>query len=251
MKKSICIIAAAALLAACHGKKTAGSEFGPGEYLHEEGKYVDLGTINEIDGKVEFTIIYKNETPDTLFPVKAGASCGCTVPSPDLSPIAPGAYGRVPVVYNPAYKKGPIQEQVTIQFRDKSFLPMFFKAEVVPYLHPIEEDRPYHFGENYYTSHRVLSFGRKAPGQTGDLFFRYGNGSEKEVSLRFELEGEHTDAVRMRREVLMGPNFRDTIHVKFTMPQGMTSRDTIRIRIQPYIDDVPTEGSYNLIATGK
>lgn len=251
MKRIIYILAAAALLAACHGKKTAGSEFGPGEYLYEEGKYVDLGPINEIEGKVSFTILYKNETADTLFPMRATASCGCAVPSPDLSPIAPGDYGRVPVEYNPAYKKGEVQEQVTIQFRDKSFLPMYFKAEVVPFVHPIEEDRPYHFGENFYTSHRVLHFGRKSAGQTGDIFFRYGNGGDREVVLRLEVQGEHKDAIRLHEEMLMGPDFRDTMHVKFTMPAGIAPKDSVRLRIQPYIDGVPTESSFAVVAIGK
>ena len=241
MKKSICIIAAAALLAACHGNKTAGSEFGPGEYLWEPGKTVDLGTINEIDGKIEFTLIYKNETGDTLVPKMWHASCGCTVPSLNNAPVAPGEYHRIPMKYNPAFKKGPQQEQLDILYENGEVENLFFTVDVVPYLHPIEEDRPYHLGENLYSSHKILSYGHRQRGETADFFFRYGNGSQEEVMLRFEVEGEYADRMRLCREVLMGPDQRDTMHVKIDVPADLPRYDTLKFVIQPYINDIPTE----------
>lgn len=244
MKKSIYIIAAAALLlAACNGKKTVGSQFGPGEYLWEPGKTVDLGTINEIDGTFEFTLLYKNETGDTLVPKMWRASCGCTVPELNNAPIPPKEYHRIPMKFNPAFKKGPQQEELDILYENGEVENLFFTVDVVPYLHPIEEDRPYHLGENLYTSHKILSYGHRKRGETADFFFRYGNGSQEEVMLRFEVKGRYAERMRLRREVLLGPDQRDTMHVKIDVPAEMKRYDTLKFVIQPYMNDVPTEGT--------
>lgn len=262
MKRSIFfLMAAAAILTACRDRQPAAKVFAPDEpnpdayadtleYLWEPGKVVDLGSIREIDGKLPFVLSYRNDSGDTLVPKMWHASCGCAVPKLNNAPVAPGAFHKFRVSYNPAFKKGPQQEEISIMYEDRSVETLYFKVEVIPYVHPIEEDRPYHLGENFYTSHKVFGFLRMERGGTQDMYFRYGNGSKEEAILRLEVLGEYPEALHLHHEVVMAPDFRDTMHVKLVTPAGFPAGDTLRLTVQPYINDVPTAEAIRVSALG-
>lgn len=200
----------------------------------------NLGKIKEIEGSVTVKLLCRNDYADTLYPVQLHTPCGCTQVSFDRKPVAPGADEVLTVTYDPAYRPGPMMEEIVVYYRNSPVRSrsMIIKGQVIGYNHPIEEDRPYAYGEGLYMSHKVLHFGAKNPGETGDVFFRHGNGNSRKADIRFEIPDEWKPYVRMRQPGSMKADERDTIHVKFTMPEGI---DTVNFTIQPYVNGKPTE----------
>jgi hypothetical protein len=205
-----------------------------------EGEEADLGKIKEIDGPVTVRLLVKNTYPDTLYPVQLYTPCGCTEARFDRKPIAPGDDEVLEVTYNPAYRPGPMREEIQVRYRNSpvQVRNLAIKGEVVGFNHPIEEDRPYAYGEGLYMSHKVMSYGRMRPGQTGDFFFRHGNGNTRKATVTFDIPQAWQPYLRMRQPGKMKADERDTIHVKFTMPEGV---DSVEFALQPRVDGKPTE----------
>jgi hypothetical protein len=205
-----------------------------------EGEEANLGRIKEIDGPVTVRLLMKNTYPDTLYPVQLYTPCGCTEARFDRKPIAPGDDEVLDVTYNPAYRPGPMREEIQVRYRNSpvQVRNLAIKGEVVGFNHPIEEDRPYAYGEGLYMSHKVMSYGRLRPGQTGDFFFRHGNGNTRKATVTFDIPQAWQPYLRMRQPGKMKADERDTIHVKFTMPEGV---DSVEFALQPRVDGKPTE----------
>jgi len=205
-----------------------------------EGQEADLGKIKEIDGPVTVRLVVKNDYPDTLYPVQLYTPCGCTQVKFDRKPVPPGADEVLEVTYNPAYRPGPMREEIQVRYRNSpvKVRTLAIRGEVIGYNHPIEEDRPYAFGEGLYMSHKVLGYGALAPGETADVFFRHGNGNTRKAEIVFDIPEEWRPYLRMRQPGKMKADERDTIHVKFTMPALC---DSVEFTVQPRVDGKPTE----------
>ena len=231
----VCIAAAA-----CQPK-------GPKEYIVTDTSIPDLGKVKEADGPLSFVMLYKNETNDTIVPFQFRTSCNCTSPGITNMPIAPGEYQRIEVTFKPAYKKGAFEESIDILYRDGKIRSFLFIGEVIPCVHPVTESAKYAMGLDFYSSHLKLSYGHILPGKTADMYFHIGNDSGKNMKVRFELDGEYESSVRMTRELMMRKDQRDTLHVKVTMPE-LNQDDTLKVKIQPYINDQPTDETITLTA---
>ena len=207
-----------------------------------EGQDADLGTIKEIEGPVTVRLLIRNDYPDTLRPVQLYTPCGCTQARFDQKPVAPGADEILEVTYNPAYRPGPMREEIQVRYTNSPVRVRTFSitGNVVGFNHPIEEDRPYAFGEGLYMSHKVLSYGSLRPGETGDFFFRHGNGNTRKANIVFDIPDAWKPYVRMRQPGKMKADQRDTIHVKFTMPEGL---DSVEFALQPRVNGKKTEDS--------
>ena len=207
-----------------------------------EGQDAELGTIKEIDGPVTFRLLIRNDYPDTLYPVQLHTPCGCTQARFDQKPVAPGADEVLEVTYNPAYRPGPMREEIQVRYTNSPVRVRTFSitGNVVGFNHPIEEDRPYAFGEGLYMSHKILSYGSLRPGETGDFFFRHGNGNTRKANIVFDIPDAWKPYVRMRQPGKMKAGQRDTIHVKFTMPEGL---DSVEFALQPRVNGKKTEDS--------
>ena len=154
--------------------------------------------------------------------------------------MAPGADETIEVTYNPAYRPGPMMEQIQVYY-DHSPVQMrtfVIKGEVTGYNHPIEEDRPYNFGGGLYMSHMLLHYGVRQPGEKADFFFRYGNGNTHKSTLTFDVPEEWKPYLGLRSPGRMKADQRDTLHVGFTMPAGV---DSVDFTVQPLMDGRPTE----------
>ena len=210
----------------------------------------DLGKIKEIEGPVTVRLLVRNNYPDTLFPLRMYTPCSCTTVKFDRKPVAPGADEVLEVTYNPAYRPGLMMEEIVVYYQNSPVKSrsMVIKGEVIGYKHPIEEDRPYALGEGLYMSHKVLSFGSAAPGQTKDMFFRHGNGGSRKADITFDIPEQWQPYLRMRQPGLMKADERDTIHVKFTMPEGI---DSVKFTIQPKVNGKPTEEKLTVLAVKK
>lgn len=232
--KAVVLTVAAAAAISC-GERGANRT-----YRVAEGQPVDIGKIKEIDGPVTITLLARNDLGDTLYPVRTQTQCGCTVAASERKPVAPGEDEVITVTYNPNYRPGPFDYEVYIQYIDSPVRTRVFsfKGNVIGYNHPIEEDRPYNIGEGLYMSHRVLAFGSLNPGQTRDMFFRHGNGNTKKADIRFRIPEEWQPYIKMRQPGKMKADERDTIHVKFTMPEGV---DTVLFYLTPVVNGKETE----------
>ena len=232
--KRLIIITMVALAAACAPKD------GIRTLRTAADQEADLGKIYEIDGPVTVRLVVRNDYPDTLFPLRMYTPCGCTQVLFSRDPVAPGTDQVLEVTYNPAYRPGPMMESISVFYRNSPVPAEQFiiKGEVIGYNHPMEEDRPYHFGEGLYMSHKLLLFGARRPGETTDIFFRHGNGNTKKADIRFEIPDEWKPYLRMRQPGKMKADERDTLHVKFTMPEGI---DSVAFDIQPLVNGTPTE----------
>lgn len=215
-----------------------------------DGQEADLGKIKEIDGRVTVRLLAKNTYPDTLYPVQLYTPCGCTQARFDRKPVAPGEDEILEVTYNPTYRPGPMREEIQVRYQNSPVQIRTFaiKGQVIGFNHPIEEDRPYAYGEGLYMSHKVLSYGRLRPGETGDFFFRHGNGNSRKADIAFDIPDAWKPYIRMRQPGRMKADERDTIHVKFTMPQGL---DSVEFAIQPRVNGKPTETVLTLRAWKK
>lgn len=202
----------------------------------------NLGRILEKDGPVRVRLLLRNEFDSALNPLQLTTSCGCAKGSFSREPVAPGQDEVVEVLYNPAYRPGPMREKIQIRYVDSPvpIRDIYLSGEVIGFTHPIEEDRPYAYGRDLYMSHQVLHYGTLAPGESGDMFFRYGNGDgRKSHELHFDIPEPYRPCVRLRQPGRMTPDLRDTLHLTFTMPSGA---DTVRFFIQPTVDGRPTDG---------
>lgn len=205
-----------------------------------EGQEADLGRIKEIEGPVTVRLVVKNAYPDTLFPAQLYTPCGCTEARFDRKPVPPGADEVLEVTYNPAYRPGPMREEIQVRYQNSPAKVRTFaiKGEVIGFNHPIEEDRPYAYGEGLYMSHKVLAYGALRPGETGDIFIRHGNGNTRKARIDFDIPDPWKRYLRMRQPCQMKADERDTIHVKFTMPAGL---DSVEFAVQPRVEGKPTE----------
>ena len=205
-----------------------------------EGQEADLGRIKEIEGPVTVRLVVKNAYPDTLFPAQLYTPCGCTEARFDRKPVPPGADEVLEVTYNPAYRPGPMREEIQVRYQNSPAKVRTFaiKGEVIGFNHPIEEDRPYAYGEGLYMSHKVLAYGALRPGETGDIFIRHGNGNTRKARIDFDIPDPWKRYLRMRQPGQMKADERDTIHVKFTMPAGL---DSVEFAVQPRVEGKPTE----------
>lgn len=234
MKRQVFLLALLLMAAAC------GSRDGIRTIRTAEGQDANLGTIREIDGPVTVRLLIRNDFPDTLYPVQLHTPCGCTSAQFDQKPVAPGADEVLEVTYNPAYRPGPMREEIQVRYVNSPVRVRTFtiSGKVIGFNHPIEEDRPYAFGEGLYMSHKILSYGLLRPGETGDFFFRYGNGNTRKATVTFDIPEAWQPYVRMRQPGRMKADQRDTLHVKFTMPEGI---DSAAFSLQPRVDGRKTE----------
>lgn len=237
MRSRLLLASLIAIVAACTSSKD-----GVRSFTVQEGKDVNLGKIKETDGPVTVRLVAKNEYSDTLHPVQIHTSCGCTRVQFEAKPVPPGAEEVWEITYNPAYRPGPMREEIQVRYLESPVRTRTFAitGEVIGFNHPIEEDRPYAFGEGLYMSHKVLTYGSLRPGETGDFFFRHGNGNTRKADIVFDIPDAWKPYVRMRQPGKMKADQRDTIHVKFTMPEGL---DSVEFALQPRVNGKKTEES--------
>lgn len=234
MKKVFAAIGLACAVAACTGRPSGTAVR---EIATTENTEADLGRMKEKDGPVQAVLTVRNEEPDTLYPVMAYTRCGCLTATVDRAPVPPGRDVRVHVEYNPSYRKGIIMEEVGVSFRDRrQMMSLIIKGEVVPMKHPVEEDYPYDFGGGLHLSHEVLHYGKMEAGQTGDIFIRVASERKRRTTVSFLPDEALKGHLDFRDGLVLEKEGRDTLHFRFTMPEGIPAGDTVWFSIYPALD---------------
>ncbi len=75
----------------------------------------DFGNIKEADGKVTCSFQFTNTGTAPLVIISATAGCGCTRPSFDEKPIAPGKSSEIRVSFNPENRPGEFNKNITVK----------------------------------------------------------------------------------------------------------------------------------------
>lgn len=77
-------------------------------------KEYNFGKVKEADGKVSHVFEIKNTGNAPLVITRVMSSCGCTVPTYDKEPIAPGKSSKITVTYDPAGRVYPFVKTISI-----------------------------------------------------------------------------------------------------------------------------------------
>ncbi len=79
----------------------------------------DFGKIKESDGPVTHVFEVKNTGDAPLVITRVMSSCGCTTPSFNREPIAPGKTGKITVEYNPEGRVYPFVKTISVYSNGK------------------------------------------------------------------------------------------------------------------------------------
>lgn len=233
------------LICGCSGQRKAEVR----NIVTNENTEADLGTVLEKDGLVHVNLVVRNETGDTIRPLRTYSYCRCTSAELDRTPVPPGENLIVPVTYNPAYKSGRFMEEIQVYYNDSHhLLSLMIKGDVIPAEHPVEEDYPYSFGDDIHLSHETLHFGLKKPGETGEIFIRIANESELPAEISFVPEENSQVGERSIRLAAKG---RDTLYFHFRMPDNAAPGDTVWSGIRLYMNGEELIKKLNIKAIGK
>jgi len=95
----------------------------------EESEF-DFGKIKEGE-IVNHTFVFKNTGDADLLVTNAKASCGCTIPEYDKSPVRPGGTGKISIRFDSKGRPGAVQKYVRVYANtDPNETELMFKAEV-------------------------------------------------------------------------------------------------------------------------
>ena len=94
----------------------------------------DFGTFNEKDCPLTCTFEFTNVGNAPLIIHQAVTTCGCTVPDYPKDPIAPGAKGKIDVIYNGRGKMaGHFKKNITVRTNSgkASVVRLFIEGDMI------------------------------------------------------------------------------------------------------------------------
>jgi len=124
--KSLAIIACVFLMSCQNGgdkavstdmvtnpETASGEAAAPISAIEFDSELFEFGTISQGE-KVSHSFTFRNTGEADLIITSAKGSCGCTIPQWPKEPIAPGAEGKIDVVFNSSGKSGNQHKKVSI-----------------------------------------------------------------------------------------------------------------------------------------
>ena len=106
-------------------------------------KIHDFGTIQEVDGPVEFAFEFTNKSGAPVKILNVKASCGCTTPGWTKEDIGVGEEGFVKAKYDPQNRPGSFNKSLTVTTNDATArYILYIRGNVVPKPRTIEDDLP-------------------------------------------------------------------------------------------------------------
>lgn len=112
MKKNLVLLLIAGVLSQINLQAQDGQKLGPQIDFAE--KHINMGTIKEDDGAVEFTYTFKNTGTAPLKLENVKPSCGCTASEWTKDEVMPGKSGSIKAKFDPSYKKGKQHKSITV-----------------------------------------------------------------------------------------------------------------------------------------
>lgn len=180
-------------------------------------KIFDFGTVEEKNGVVSHIFIFKNtgETPVAIDEIVSG--CGCTDSEFSEVSVEPGKKGRITITFNPLYRPGPFSKEIIVLSNNrKETNRIWIKGSVIPFLHPVEEDYPYYFGEGLHLSLKVLAFGKIRQDECKRIKLRYSNETDSLMDLKFSVDGDNSD-LKFSNPGKLSPRQRGEVYFYYNM----------------------------------
>jgi len=158
-----------------------------GAEISSETPTFDFGSIIEDNGLATHAFTVKNTGINPLVITRITASCGCTQPQWDKTPIPAGATTEVTISYNPKGRPGPFYKSIAIISNAKNGrLTLYIKGNVTGRtLTQPTITYPYNIGELKLQAKNIL-YNRLYPGQTQEETIPIRNDSKEPLQL-------HTD----------------------------------------------------------
>lgn len=177
----------------------------------------EFGTVNEVDGPVEFSFKFTNtgQSPIKIMDVKA--SCGCTTPDWTKTAVEPGGAGFVQARYNPLNRPGPFNKSLTITTdgNTKRYV-VYIKGNVNPKPRTIEDDFPTLMG-GLRVKYRGFNLGKVLNNEPVSKTFEVYNASEEPITFLDSLTGPDYVKVEVVPQTLQSEE-KGTIVVTYDVP---------------------------------
>lgn len=199
-----------------------------------EERVYNFGTIQEKNGKVSHTFVFKNngKTPVSVSDVHSG--CGCIGQSVSKDAVKPGAKGKVTITFDPSYKSGFFSKEIIVFSNNgQEYNRIWVEGTITPAEHPIEDDYPYNFGSGLYLRLKVMAFGYLKPGETRQMELHYANNTDKPMTLAFVAEGGKA-GLKFTNPGTIAAKARGVMIFSYTMPAAATDDEIVKVF--PYVN---------------
>lgn len=209
----------------------------------------DFGTIEEKNGVVSHSFRFVNSGNAPVSILDALSTCRCVSYSFSKAEVQPGEEGEIVISFDPAYRKDFFEYDIRIRHNTSDqALVLSIRGNVIPALHPIEEDRPYNLGKGFYSNLKAFQLGGVVAGESKSILFRYGNGTEESMKLNFVTEGNSLGTLEIERKAVLEPNERVETYAVFTLPKGVYGLQ--QLNVYPEINGVRLPEPIKLTAIG-
>lgn len=144
----------------------------------------DFGTVNEADGPVAHTFIFRNLSPEPVQIDHVATSCGCTTVEYSTDPVAAGGSGSLTVVLDPARSEGFVMREVEVYTKDrKGYAHLSVSADVTPIPKGLSQLYPQLLAGTLRTNALRCNFGYVAQGDSVAKVIRVANTGDRPVAL--------------------------------------------------------------------
>jgi hypothetical protein len=151
----------------------------------------DFGTIQESNGKVEYSFEFTNIGGQPLVINNVSASCGCTTPDWSKMPIPPGGKGFIKATFDPSNRPGQFNKTVTVSSNAEVESMILRITGVVEAKVPtIEEQYPRDMGGLKLKAGNI-NFTKVSPGTIKTEVLEVYNSSAKDLTVIFKNIPEH------------------------------------------------------------
>lgn len=146
----------------------------------------DFGAFAEADGEVttRFRVVNTGDEPVAI--IAARASCGCTAPTYDRAPLAPGDTAAVTVTYNPAGRPGAFHKYVAVEFNfPASRTKLDIRGTVIGTPASVATRYPVDCASGLSLARGAVMVGEVAKGRLKTVFMPVYNASEQTAEISF------------------------------------------------------------------
>ena len=137
----------------------------------------NFGAFDENDGTVTCAMKFVNESTSPVIITQVHVTCGCTSPSFDKRPIAPGDTGTVLLSYNPTGRPGRFEKKVYVDLNtNPKRYTLYIKGSVIGSPSTVQAKYPEVFGPLRLRQPAIM-FGEVDKGRSKSYFLEVNNAS--------------------------------------------------------------------------
>lgn len=181
------------------------AQFGePSGQLRFRERSWDFGKIKEADGPVSHTFEFTNIGKRPFIITSVSASCGCTAPECDKSPVMPGRTRKIKVTFDPRNRPGYFDKAVYISSDNNRKTDIIrVKGTVIPRPRTVQDEYPVILREGLRASAPGIRLDLVPNGRSHTQVIGLYNSGAKPVRLAVRLEkGTPHAGVRVSPELL-------------------------------------------------